>query len=200
MNALTTATAQTSRTRAPVSYSDDDARWKAVTGRDRAADGAFFYSVRTTGVYCRPSCPGRLPRRENVRFHLTQAEAECAGFRPYKRCRPAAAIDSTGKFQSIALDWTTIAAELDAHGCATIGPLLTTGECVSISESYSADDRFRSRVIMGRHGFGRGEYKYFAYPLPEPIAARGFHRRRIRADGTASAHAVPRPRCATQAG
>src|SRR5262245_42713354 len=68
--------------------SGDDARWHAVTRRDRAADGTFWYSVRTTGVYCRPSCAGRLPRRENVQFHASCADAERAGFRPCKRCRP----------------------------------------------------------------------------------------------------------------
>lgn len=62
--------------------------WEALTGRDAAADGSFFYSVRTTGVYCRPGCASRLPRRENVAFHATIAEAEAAGFRACKRCRP----------------------------------------------------------------------------------------------------------------
>lgn len=66
----------------------DEARWAAVVGRDRAADGDFYFSVRTTGVYCRPSCAARLPRRENVAFHATPAEAEAAGFRPCKRCKP----------------------------------------------------------------------------------------------------------------
>lgn len=66
----------------------DDARWDAVRRRDRAADGSFVYSVRTTGVYCRPSCAARLARRENVQFHLSCAEAEAAGFRPCRRCRP----------------------------------------------------------------------------------------------------------------
>ena len=70
--------------------SDAD-RWNAVVRRDRAANGAFYYSVRTTGVYCLPSCAARLARRENVRFHPTCADAEAAGFRPCKRCRPNAA-------------------------------------------------------------------------------------------------------------
>jgi len=69
----------------------DDERWAAVRRRDRRADGAFYYSVRTTGVYCRPSCSARLPRRENVRFHATRADAERAGFRPCRRCRPGEA-------------------------------------------------------------------------------------------------------------
>jgi len=70
------------------SFADDNARWDAVCRRDRAAVGAFVLSVRTTGVYCRPACAARLPRRENVAFHATCAQAEAAGFRPCKRCRP----------------------------------------------------------------------------------------------------------------
>lgn len=66
----------------------DEARWTAVASRDREADGQFFYSVKTTGVYCRPSCAARLANRKNVAFHLTQADAEAAGFRPCKRCKP----------------------------------------------------------------------------------------------------------------
>jgi AraC family transcriptional regulator of adaptative response/methylated-DNA-[protein]-cysteine methyltransferase len=67
---------------------ESDPRWAAVVARSAAADGSFFYSVRTTGVYCRPSCGARLPRPENVRFHATRVDAERAGFRPCKRCRP----------------------------------------------------------------------------------------------------------------
>ena len=69
-------------------FDTDAARWDAVRQRDARADGAFFYSVRTTGVYCRPSCAARLARRENVAFHASAATAELAGFRPCKRCRP----------------------------------------------------------------------------------------------------------------
>ena len=65
-----------------------DPRWASVLARASDADGSFFYSVRTTGVYCRPSCAARLPRPENVRFHATRREAEQAGFRPCKRCKP----------------------------------------------------------------------------------------------------------------
>ncbi len=65
-----------------------DPRWAAVVARDPAADGRFFYSVRTTGVYCRPSCGARPARPENVDFHATAADAERAGFRPCKRCKP----------------------------------------------------------------------------------------------------------------
>lgn len=66
----------------------DAARWAAVRARDKSADGVFFFSVKSTGVYCRPSCPSRRAKRENVAFHATAAEAKAAGFRPCKRCRP----------------------------------------------------------------------------------------------------------------
>ncbi|MFC3550669.1 methylated-DNA--[protein]-cysteine S-methyltransferase [Lysobacter cavernae] len=65
-----------------------DPRWADLVARNRAADGRFVYSVRSTGVYCRPSCTARLPRPQNVRFHATPAEAEQAGFRPCQRCQP----------------------------------------------------------------------------------------------------------------
>ena len=65
-----------------------DPRWTAVVARDGTADGTFYYSVRTTGVYCRPSCAARLANPKNVRFHATPADAERAGFRPCKRCKP----------------------------------------------------------------------------------------------------------------
>ena len=65
-----------------------DPRWAAVIARDPAADGSFVYSVRTTGVYCRPSCAARQARPEHVAFHATAADAERAGFRPCLRCRP----------------------------------------------------------------------------------------------------------------
>ncbi|MFO7596875.1 MAG: bifunctional transcriptional activator/DNA repair enzyme AdaA, partial [Desulfocurvibacter africanus] len=65
-----------------------DPRWAAVVARDPQADGAFFYAVRTTGVYCRPSCAARAARPENIVFFTTAAEVEQAGFRPCLRCRP----------------------------------------------------------------------------------------------------------------
>jgi AraC family transcriptional regulator, regulatory protein of adaptative response / methylated-DNA-[protein]-cysteine methyltransferase len=72
----------------------DAARWQAVTAKDKNADGRFFFSVRTTGVYCRPSCPARPARRENVAFHSSCDAAEAAGFRACKRCRPRQASQS----------------------------------------------------------------------------------------------------------
>jgi len=69
------------------------------------------------------------------------------------------------------LDWQRIAASLDAEGCAHIGAVLSPAECRSLAAMYDDDARFRSRIVMTRHGFGRGEYKYFAAPLPEVVAA-----------------------------
>jgi hypothetical protein len=69
-----------------------------------------------------------------------------------------------------ALDWGRIATKLDMDGCAVTDALLTADECAALAASYAADEPFRSRVIMARHGFGRGEYKYFAAPLPPLIA------------------------------
>ena len=67
-------------------------------------------------------------------------------------------------------DWAGIADELDAHGCAMLEALLSPNECMALARLYADDDRFRSRVVMGRHGFGRGEYCYFNYPLPDVVA------------------------------
>jgi AraC family transcriptional regulator of adaptative response/methylated-DNA-[protein]-cysteine methyltransferase len=71
-----------------IGIDDTDALWAAVVARDPAADGRFVYSVRTTGVYCRPSCPSRRALRQNVEFHASGADAARAGFRPCRRCRP----------------------------------------------------------------------------------------------------------------
>jgi hypothetical protein len=78
-----------------------------------------------------------------------------------------------------ALDWPAIESELDAYGCALAPKLLSREACREIAALYSDDARFRSRIVMGSHGFGRGEYKYFADPLPELIVAlrRGFYPR-----------------------
>ena len=69
-------------------YDGEQARWEALLARDGAADGVFYYSVRTTGVYCRPSCGARPALRKNVAFYDSCAEAEAAGFRPCLRCKP----------------------------------------------------------------------------------------------------------------
>ena len=82
--------------------------------------------------------------------------------------RPASLVDVDTRVATI--DWASAATHLDGYGWAMLKTLLTADECESIASLYGDDRRFRSHVIMARHGFGRGEYKYFAYPLPDIVA------------------------------
>src|SRR6188508_1178672 len=92
-----------------------DPRWSAVVNRDATADGTFFYSVRTTGVYCRPSCKARLARPENVAFHASTKDAEAAGFRRCKRCRPQPDLSESLDKEDFAV-WEGIVYPEHAHG------------------------------------------------------------------------------------
>src|SRR5258706_12600795 len=67
------------------------------------------------------------------------------------------------------IDWAQVSSELDSQGAAVLERLISKAECEALTALYPQDDFFRSRVVMGRHGFGRGEYKYFRYPLPDLI-------------------------------
>jgi hypothetical protein len=67
--------------------------------------------------------------------------------------------------------WDQVSSDLNAHGSAVLQKLLTPRDCERLAARYADDDGFRSRIVMSRHGFGRGEYKYFSYPLPEPVAS-----------------------------
>ena len=69
-----------------------------------------------------------------------------------------------------ALDWAAMTRDLDSFGCTTVKSVLTREECRSLAALYQRDDIFRSTIVMARHGFGRGEYKYWSYPLPEIVA------------------------------
>ena len=88
-----------------------DPRFARVRARDKAADGQFVYAVATTGVFCRPSCPARPARPENMAFYVTPAEAQAAGFRPCKRCRPAEAARPDGIVERV----HAVAAHIEAH-------------------------------------------------------------------------------------
>jgi hypothetical protein len=83
-----------------------------------------------------------------------------------RRAAPGADVSRRVK----ARDWAALSAELDARGCARIEGLLAPAECAALAGLYPQDEPFRSRVVMARHGFGSGEYKYFAYPLPALVA------------------------------
>ncbi len=89
----------------------DEDCWQAVKARSRTADGQFVFAVTTTGIYCRPSCPARRPRRQNARFFASPVEAEAVGFRACKRCHPASASDRdphTARITAIARACRTI--------------------------------------------------------------------------------------------
>jgi hypothetical protein len=89
--------------------------------------------------------------------------------RPMRRPRAPPASKIAERIAALA--WSDLAAELDAHACAITGRVLAPEECDSLAAAYGSDDLFRSRIVMAQHGFGRGEYKYFGYPLPEVVAA-----------------------------
>jgi hypothetical protein len=90
---------------------------------------------------------------------------------PVRRAHTAAPPQPDIAARVAVLDWSGLTAALGAHGCATTGPLLRPQECTGLSDLYGAEAPFRSRIVMARHGFGSGEYKYFTYPLPEVVAA-----------------------------
>jgi uncharacterized protein len=142
----------------------------------RAPTPLFDQALIPTSVAKRALTPTPLPEVEGGKGGasaplLPPREELAPGRRPGggRRSRP----DEGGPIASTieALDWPAIESELDAYGCAIAPKLLSPETCRELAALYGDDARFRSRVVMGSHGFGRGEYKYFAYPLPEPIVA-----------------------------
>ena len=101
------------RTPAPAHADADALRWQAVLSRDRGQDGAFVYAVSSTGVYCRPSCPSRRPRRERVRFFTLPEAAEHGGYRACLRCRPRATRASDPALERLRTVCRFIAAHLE---------------------------------------------------------------------------------------
>jgi len=104
--------------------SHDEARWAAVLARDHAYDGAFVFAVRTTGIYCRPGCPARRPKPENVVFFESAQAAEAAGFRACLRCRPDAATGDGARLQAILRACRLIA---ESETPPTLGALADAG-------------------------------------------------------------------------
>src|SRR5580658_10723675 len=98
-------------------FGDDAARWRAVQSRDRRAEGQFFYAVVTTGVFCRVTCPSRLPRRENAAFFATAAEAGKAGYRPCRRCHPTGRSIEAAQNAAIAKACALIGEEIGRASC-----------------------------------------------------------------------------------
>ncbi|MGE5146712.1 MAG: bifunctional transcriptional activator/DNA repair enzyme AdaA, partial [Candidatus Eiseniibacteriota bacterium] len=106
----------------------DEARWQAVLGRDSASDGAFVYAVRSTGVFCRPSCPSRRPKRANVAFFDLPEAAAASGFRPCRRCRPETVQSADPALRAVRKACRLI--ERQEEGVPTLAAL---GEAVGLS-------------------------------------------------------------------
>ena len=134
--------------------------WKVAATAPKL-DGTAYGSPRSRGRRSRVS-GNRVAKRFPVCEIGVMKSAANKTIRPI----PASSIASRVE----AIDWTQATADLDAQGCAILKGLLSADECRALAALYPDDSRFRSRVVMGRHGFGRGEYKYFSYPLPEVIA------------------------------
>jgi AraC family transcriptional regulator, regulatory protein of adaptative response / methylated-DNA-[protein]-cysteine methyltransferase len=120
---------------------EQDPRWSAVVGCDASADGTFYYSVATTGVYCYPSCRSRLANPKNVRFHATREDAERAGFRACRRCKP----DRDGKARLRAADTLQVAA-----ADSTLGVVLVALSAKGITAVLLGDDRQAARLELER--------------------------------------------------
>src|SRR5688572_2078264 len=124
---------------------------------------------------CSAASPDNLPR--SCRRISGGCTAPCSPYRAERRIVMSRSAHARKPQENniadrvAALHWDAIGTQLDSFGCATTGPLLSADECAATAERYDEDGIYRSRIIMARHGFGRGEYKYFAYPLPETIVA-----------------------------
>lgn len=123
----------------PLSTDAEQTRWARVSGRDRSADGLFVYAVTTTGVFCRPSCPSRRPRRDRVRFFDDTTAAAAAGFRACLRCRPT---ETAGRGGSDPM--RSVVAYLDAHVDQAVS-LASLGRMIGMSPSR-LQRRFKGEV------------------------------------------------------
>ena len=103
-------------------------------------------------------------------FVDTRSEAEAAGFRPCKRCRPDRFVAGDIAARLYEINWSAARAALNANGWAPLGCLLGERECEELIDAYDDDARYRSTVVMRRHGFGEGEYRYFSDPAPPLVA------------------------------
>jgi AraC family transcriptional regulator of adaptative response/methylated-DNA-[protein]-cysteine methyltransferase len=114
----------------PPTLADKDPRWTRIKARDKSADGQFWYSVATTGIYCRPSCPSRTALAKNIHIHETLADAKAAGFRPCKRCNPEGASLDTANATLIAKACKII------ESCSEVPSLETLAAAVELSAGY----------------------------------------------------------------
>ena len=143
-----------SKTAAPertVENFDGAARWQAVQSRDRSADGAFVYAVRSTGVYCRPSCPSRKPQRQQVVFFALAEAAEQKGFRPCQRCRPRTVQLSDPRIAAVA----RVCREIDARVLADPDARLTLAQ---LSQSAGVSTHKLERAFRATIGITPRQY------------------------------------------
>lgn len=119
---------------------EPDLCWQAVCARDAGCDGQFVFAVRSTGIYCRPSCPARRPRRDNVSFHADVQSAEAAGFRPCKRCAPQ------GASPAEQLD------QLVAAACRLLGELQPTPTLGQLAARIGLSPSHLARAFKARTG------------------------------------------------
>ncbi|KAF2187616.1 hypothetical protein K469DRAFT_482321, partial [Zopfia rhizophila CBS 207.26] len=134
-----------------MSFTTDQSRWRALTVRDANANGHFVYSVKSTGIYCRPTCPARLARRANVGFYKTSAEAEAAGFRACKRCKPEAGTIDDPQERAV------------AKACALIEEALQGSKPKSIklqdlAKSVGLTPRYFHKIFKDKTGMTPKEY------------------------------------------
>ena len=143
----------------------EDNRWQAVLERDRRRDGEFVFVVRSTGVYCRPSCPARRPRLENMRFFPDPAAAQRAGFRACRRCRTRSAAPAQDELIARAAAW------IDAHieDRATLPQLAALGVSVGhLQRSFStlvgvSPRAYAAALVIPCHRAARGDGELGGY-------------------------------------
>jgi AraC family transcriptional regulator of adaptative response/methylated-DNA-[protein]-cysteine methyltransferase len=124
--------------------------WEAVKTRDAAADGAFVYAVRSTGIYCRPSCPSRRPRPTNVGFFRLPAAAERAGFRPCRRCKPGSVVIRDPRLETVARVCRLIDTRVSADWDGKEGGEALTLSALGAAAGMSPDQLDRAfRQVMG---------------------------------------------------
>lgn len=150
-NALTSVPEALSIT-AQIMFVTQSSRWSALTTRNPAASSAFIYSVTTTRIYCRPTCPSRLARRANIVFHDTVADAERDGFRPCLRCRPAHSTDESDT-QKIAMKKACAMLDAEERGGGEKWGSKALAKEVGLTESHFC------RVFKKVTGYTVGEYR-----------------------------------------
>ena len=135
--------------------SSSDAFWRSVLAHDRAADGVFVYAVRSTGVYCRPSCPSRRPRRNQVVFFQLPEAAEREGFRECRRCKPRSVGARDLKAETVARVCREIEARIANDGASSDGSRITLA---SLAAQAAMSPHQLERAFRGVMGITPGQY------------------------------------------